>query len=159
MGAERSRQGLNVYLDPAREADAHRLDDIGSAQLGTSYIHCRNEMIILEKPTTRRQQEFLAAVERSKRLHASWVTASQTSAAFKAYLQRTQGEPHLSYWVITEDHALAGVINLSEIVRGAFCSGYLGYYAFVPHNGKGYMSRGLAAVLEECLSGAWAAPC
>jgi [ribosomal protein S5]-alanine N-acetyltransferase len=84
-------------------------------------------MIILEKPTTRRQQEFLAAVERSKRLHASWVTAPQTSGAFKAYLQRTQGEAHLSYSVITEDHALAGVINVNEIVRGAFCSGYLGY--------------------------------
>lgn len=106
-------------------------------------------MIILEKPTTRRQQEFLAAVERSKRLHASWVTAPQTSAALKAYLQRTQGEAHLSYWVITEDHALAGVINVNEIVRGAFCSGYLGYYAFIPHNGKGYMSRGLGTVLRN----------
>jgi hypothetical protein len=40
-------------------------------------------MIILEKPTTRRQQEFLAAVKRSKRFHGSWVTAPQTSAAFK----------------------------------------------------------------------------
>ena len=55
----------------------------------------------------------------------------------------------LSYWVVTEDRALAGVINVSEIVRGAFSSGYLGYYAFVPHDRKGYMSRGLAAVLKD----------
>ena len=55
----------------------------------------------------------------------------------------------LSYWVVTEDRSLAGVINVSEIVRGAFCSGYLGYYAFVPHEGKGYMSRGLATVLKD----------
>src|ERR1044072_717217 len=114
-------------------------------------------MIILEKPTTRRQQEFLAAVKRSKRFHGLWVTAPQTLAAFKAYLQRTRGEAHLSYWVITEDHSLAGVINVNEIVRGAFCSGYLGYYALIPHNGKGYMSRGLWNGPEECLSGAWAA--
>src|SRR6516225_9214617 len=106
-------------------------------------------MSILERPTGRRQQEFLAAVKRSKRLHGSWVKAPQTPAAFKAYLQRTQGAAHLSYWVITEDHEVAGVINLNEIVRGAFCSGYLGYYAFVPHNGRGYMSRGLGAVLRN----------
>jgi RimJ/RimL family protein N-acetyltransferase len=40
-------------------------------------------------------------------------------------------------------------LNISEIVRGVFCSGYLGYYALVPHSGKGYMTRGLAAVLYD----------
>ena len=44
---------------------------------------------------------------------------------------------------------LAGVININEIVRGTFCSGYLVYYAFVPHNGCGYMTRGLRAVLSQ----------
>ena len=44
---------------------------------------------------------------------------------------------------------LAGVININEIVRGRFCSGYLGYYALVPHNGRGYMKRGLRAVISE----------
>jgi ribosomal-protein-alanine N-acetyltransferase len=106
-------------------------------------------MSILEKPTARRQQEFLVAVKRSKRLHGSWVAAPKTSAAFKAYLQRTRGEGNLSYRVVTEDHELAGVINVNEIVRGAFCSGYLGYYAFMPHNGKGYMSQGLGAVFRN----------
>jgi ribosomal-protein-alanine N-acetyltransferase len=50
--------------------------------------------------------------------------------------------------VCTDDGELAGVINISEIVRGVFCSGYLGYYAFVPHAGGGYMRSGLAAVLR-----------
>ena len=40
------------------------------------------------------------------------------------------------------------MININEIVRGVFCSGYLGYYAFVPHDGRGYMRTGLAAVLR-----------
>jgi len=44
---------------------------------------------------------------------------------------------------------LAGVFNISEIVREAFCSGYLSYYGFVPHNGRGYMSAGLQVVLSE----------
>ena len=49
------------------------------------------------------------------------------------------------YWVVTESRELAGVIHISEIVRGGFCSGYLGYYAFAPHHGQGYMTQGLSA--------------
>ena len=107
------------------------------------------EQNILEKPRSRRRAEFLAAVKKSKRLHAGWVSAPQTPEAFEAYLKRVRGKAHLGYWVVTEDRALAGVINVSEIVRGAFCSGYLGYYAFAPHSGRGYMTRGLAAVLAD----------
>jgi ribosomal-protein-alanine N-acetyltransferase len=55
----------------------------------------------------------------------------------------------VGYWVRTPAHELAGVINIHEIVRGTFCSGYLGYYAFVPHNGCGYMTRGLRAVVSQ----------
>ena len=106
-------------------------------------------MSILEKPTSRRQSEFLAAVKKSRRLHGAWVTAPRTPSAFKAYLQRIRDKVHLGYWVVTEDRELAGVINVSEIVRGVFCSGYLGYYAFVPYDGKGYLTRGLAAVLTD----------
>jgi ribosomal-protein-alanine N-acetyltransferase len=50
--------------------------------------------------------------------------------------------------VCTRQGALAGVINISEIVRGSFCSAYLGYYAFVPHDGSGHMRAGLAAVIR-----------
>ena len=40
------------------------------------------------------------------------------------------------------------MINLSEIVRGNFRSAYLGYYAFVPHAGRGHMTEGLALALR-----------
>jgi len=40
------------------------------------------------------------------------------------------------------------VININEIVRGGFQSGYLGFYANIQYAGKGYMSAGLAAVLK-----------
>ena len=56
---------------------------------------------------------------------------------------------HLSYWVVTGSNELAGVFNINEIVRGLFCSGYLGYYALQPHQGQGYMTRGFAAVLHD----------
>ena len=107
------------------------------------------EMSILEKPTSRRQSEFLAAAKKSRTLHGAWVSAPRSPDAFKAYLRRIRHKAHLGYWVVTEDRELAGVINVSEIVRGAFCSGYLGYYALAPYDGHGYMTRGLAAVLKD----------
>jgi ribosomal-protein-alanine N-acetyltransferase len=103
----------------------------------------------LEEPSRGRCEEFLAAVRRSDKLHGRWISPPKTPEAFDAYLKRLRKETHLSYWVRTEDGELAGVFNISEVVRGLFCSGYLGYYAFVPHHGRGYMKRGLCAVLAE----------
>jgi len=47
------------------------------------------------------------------------------------------------------DGAIVGVVNVSEIVRAALQSAYLGYYAFQPHVGQGYMTEGLALVLRH----------
>ena len=52
---------------------------------------------------------------------------------------------------MTDDSSeLAGVINVTEIVRGPFQSAYLGYYAFVPFAGRGLMYQGLQLLLRHC---------
>ena len=104
---------------------------------------------ILEKPSARYREEFLAAVAQSRKLHSKWASPPRTEKQFCESLKRLQRQSHIGYWVRTEDGQLAGVININEIVRGRFCSGYLGYYALVPHNGRGYMKRGLRAVTSE----------
>jgi ribosomal-protein-alanine N-acetyltransferase len=104
---------------------------------------------ILEEPTLRRRDDFLAAVARSRRLHRPWATPPDNGEAFARYLVRIRKPTHAGYWVRTETGALAGVITISEIVRGSFRSGYLGYYAFVPHHRRGYMTRGLQAVVAR----------
>ena len=48
-----------------------------------------------------------------------------------------------------ESGDLVGVVNISEIVRGVFRSAYLGYYAFVPHAGRGLMREGLMRVITD----------
>lgn len=104
---------------------------------------------ILERPSSKRRDEFLAAVARSRQLHRHWAYPPRTAREFEDRLKRLQSGAHLGYWICTEAGELAGVININEIVRGAFNSGYLGYYALVPHNGRGYMKQGLRAVLKE----------
>lgn len=103
---------------------------------------------ILERPS-RRRDEFLAAVARSRKLHRHRATPPRTVEAFEAYLKRLKQSAYVGHWVRTEANELAGVININEIVRGTFCSGYLGSYAFVPHNGRGYMKAGLRAVISQ----------
>lgn len=48
-----------------------------------------------------------------------------------------------------EDGAIAGVINISEIVLGIFRSGYLGYYAFAGFERRGLMREGLQGVVRH----------
>ena len=87
----------------------------------------------LERPSARAQREFVSAVRRSRRLHARWISAPATPAAYRAYVRRLREPTHAGFLLRHRRSAdLVGVVNISEIVRGAFQSGYLGYYAFTP---------------------------
>jgi [ribosomal protein S5]-alanine N-acetyltransferase len=57
---------------------------------------------------------------------------------------------HVGYFVcLRGSDELVGVVNISEIVHGAFRSGYLGYYAFAPYAEHGLMTEGLALVVDD----------
>jgi ribosomal-protein-alanine N-acetyltransferase len=73
----------------------------------------------------------------------------RTREAFRAYLARFRRPSHFAHLICLPGNELAGVVNISEIVRGAFNSGYLGYYAFAPHDGRGYMTAGLRLVVAR----------
>jgi [ribosomal protein S5]-alanine N-acetyltransferase len=107
-------------------------------------------MITLEPPSAGRQREFLAAVKRSRALHGAWVSPPATPAQYRRYLERARDGNFIGHFVCTGGE-LAGVVNVTEIVRGVFCSGYLGFYAFVPHAGRGIMRAGL----ERAVSGSF----
>ena len=107
----------------------------------------------LRLPRGSDQQSFIAQAKRSRALHRGWVHAPQTPAAFAAYVERYRKRPdnarNIGFVVVRNDDAsLAGVINFSEIVRGAFQSAYVGYYAFAPLAGSGYMTEAFALALD-----------
>jgi ribosomal-protein-alanine N-acetyltransferase len=47
---------------------------------------------------------------------------------------------------------IVGTFSISNIVRGYFHSAYLGYEAFVPHQGKGHMRAGMELLLDHAFS-------
>jgi ribosomal-protein-alanine N-acetyltransferase len=53
---------------------------------------------------------------------------------------------------LRENGSIVGVINITEIVLGAFRSGYLGYYAFAGYERQGFMREGLHAVVRHAFS-------
>jgi ribosomal-protein-alanine N-acetyltransferase len=104
----------------------------------------------LSRPRARDAAEFLAAVRRSRRLHGSWVSAPATVAAYRKFLRRARRATQQAYFIRLRDSGdLAGVVNVSEIVRGNFHSAYLGYYALAPHHAQGLMAEGLRLVMDE----------
>jgi len=91
---------------------------------------------------------FLAAVRSSQALHRPWVAAPDTPTKFRAYIRRMVPPANYGFLVCHRDTgALVGVVNLTNVVRGLFQSGYLGYYAFVGNERQGLMRQGLQAVI------------
>jgi ribosomal-protein-alanine N-acetyltransferase len=104
----------------------------------------------LERPSLRREREYLAAVRRSRDLHRGFVTCAAVEAEYRKYLRRAGRRSQESYFVVsTALDELVGVVNLNDIVRYSLQSARLGYYAFVPHAGRGWMRAGLELVLAE----------
>lgn len=91
--------------------------------------------------------ELFEAIVRSATLHAPWVTPPATVEELREGLSRPRSV-RLAYGIRESAGQLAGVVNVSEIVRGAFESAFLGYYALVPHAGRGYIRAGLVQVIQ-----------
>ena len=111
-------------------------------------------MDVLIRPVAQNDmRDFLAAVRRSRRLHRPWVTPPDSPARFRAYLMRMQPPSNYAFLVCRRpDQAIIGVINVSNVVRGVFQSGYLGYYAFAGYERQGYMRAGLNAVIRHAFN-------
>ncbi len=94
--------------------------------------------------------ELIAANLASIRLHEPWVYPCREPATFQAYLRSCDGERRVGY-ILREASSgrIAGVINLSEITRGALQSAYMGYYGIAGLTGRGLMREGLGLVLNE----------
>lgn len=106
--------------------------------------------VYIRPPAAADQREFLARVRSSRALHASWVTPPTTPTQFRRYLARIDAATNHAWLVcLLDGDAIAGVINLTNIVRGPFRSGYLGYYGFDGFERQGYMREGLRAVCRR----------
>lgn len=109
-----------------------------------------SQRVRLERPTVLRKRQFLRAVQDSRGLHRGWVGPPNDGEQFARYVASLRETNREGFLLVTSNDAIAGVINVSEIVRGAFQSAYLGYYVFQPFAGRGLMRQGLQLVISHC---------
>ncbi len=99
------------------------------------------------------QRAFLASVRASRRLHGSWVSPPATSALFRKYMARMALPQNHAFAICTGDpQQIAGVVEVTNIVLGAFRSGYVGYYAFAGYERQGVMRAGLRSVVKHAFT-------
>lgn len=106
--------------------------------------------VYLRRPRLGDAREFLALVEASRRLHHPWVQPPSDRKTFASYVEHASSVRTVGSLIcLREDDAIAGVANLSEIVRGLFQSAYLGFYGMVPYTGAGLMREGVGLLLRH----------
>lgn len=95
-------------------------------------------------------KEVLAVNNASKDYHAPWASPPIDMAAFDLWYGQTLTGPNLSFVIRRlSEGEVVGIVNISQIVWGVFRSAYLGYYGSAAFAGKGYMTEGLALVVQH----------
>ncbi|MHB8658381.1 MAG: GNAT family N-acetyltransferase [Solirubrobacteraceae bacterium] len=106
--------------------------------------------VYLRAPDIADAQEFIALMRASRSFHRPWASAPTDDERFAAYLVDSH-RPDFEAMLLCryEDDAILGFFNLSQIIRRALQSAYLGYAVGKPFARKGYMQEGIALVLRR----------
>lgn len=96
------------------------------------------------------QDEFCSLVRASAELHAPWMQLPSTAEAFQGWMHRFDDGTNLGFMIrVRETGAAAGTVNINSVIRGRYQGASLGYAAFAPSAGQGYMTEGLTVVLQH----------
>ena len=97
------------------------------------------------------REPFLALARESRELHRPWTYPPERSDQFDDLYSRSRRDDFacLLACLADDERAIVGVFTISQIVRGAFQSAYLGYYANQRHAGQGLMREAMEQVLDH----------
>jgi ribosomal-protein-alanine N-acetyltransferase len=96
------------------------------------------------------RDEFLAMVRESRELHRPWAYPPERPDQFDELVARSRRDDVVTLLACRAgDGAIVGVFTISQIVRGAFQSAFLGYYGSAVHARRGYMRASLELVLDH----------
>ena len=96
------------------------------------------------------REEFLALARESRQLHRPWTYPPERADQFDDLFARSRRDDFVCLLAVTIDgDGIAGVFTVSQIVRGAFQSAYLGYYANAAYARQGLMREAMEQVLDH----------
>ncbi|MEV4332110.1 GNAT family protein [Streptomyces sp. NPDC049597] len=105
--------------------------------------------IVLRPFTHDDADEFTERARQSTGHHRPWLFPPLTADAYAAYAGRLIEDPAKAGFLVCErgTGAIAGFININNIVEGAFLSGALGYGTFAHAAGRGFMGEALRLLI------------
>jgi len=96
------------------------------------------------------RDELLALTRESRHLHRPWAYPPERADQIDDLVARSAREDFEGLLACrVEDGAIAGVLNVSQIIRGHLQSAFLGYYAHARYAGQGYMREGMTLLLAH----------
>jgi [ribosomal protein S5]-alanine N-acetyltransferase len=96
------------------------------------------------------RDEFLALARESRELHRPWTYPPERPDQFDDLFARSRRDDFVCLLAcVHANHEIAGVFTVSQIVRGAFQSAYLGYYAHARYSRQGLMREAMEQVLDH----------
>jgi [ribosomal protein S5]-alanine N-acetyltransferase len=93
--------------------------------------------------------DLIAANRVSQEYHLPWVTSFTDQAGFDGWFARCLTGPNVG--LVAREIAsnnIVGVVNINEIVAGAFQSAYLGYYGMSSFSRQGLMTEAVRAAVS-----------
>src|SRR5688500_5408490 len=107
----------------------------------------RVRLRVLERPD---RDAFLALARESRQLHRPWTYPPERADQFDDLFARSRRDDFVCLVAtVADDGAIAGVFTISQIVRGAFQSAYLGYYAHGRFARQGLMREAMEQLLDH----------
>lgn len=96
------------------------------------------------------EARFVELASMSAGFHRPWVNLPVSAQQFEKYLARFDEVAAVGMVVcLREGGDLAGIVNINGIIRGCYQRGVLGYAAFLPYAGGGYMAEGVALAVRH----------
>lgn len=106
-----------------------------------------NKNIKIRNPEESDSQEFLVAMNKSIDMHQPWTTAPLDQNEYDKFLLKSRSDNNNSF-LISYNNQIAGVININEMILGAFKSAFLGYFGVKDFSGQGIMQKGMVLVIN-----------
>jgi len=111
---------------------------------------CKGERVALRYPNSRDEEEFIRLNRVSKDFYNSWVSPPVTPKQFEQYIERCAQSTVEGLLVCkTDDGAIMGTINISQIFHGNFKNAYMGYYIAARYAGQGYMTEAMRLAIDH----------
>ncbi|SEL33220.1 GNAT family N-acetyltransferase [Streptacidiphilus jiangxiensis] len=94
------------------------------------------------------EEEFCALVRVSAELHHPWMQLPSTPEEFRVWMRRFEDGSNLGFLIrVRETGVAAGSVNINSVIRGRYQGASLGYAAFAPSAGQGYITEGITAAM------------